>query len=247
MISCLRGAGVEVIERHADVWEQRRHNWSLGLTAALRIGIAEMRLLFGGRPDRFDAVIVGYPGHFDVPAAQADRARATGDLQPARLASRDTCRGSRPVRAGLARGRRAAPCRSAGAAARRSRRCRHRAERTTARRAGRARRRAARGLLRRRGGTPLPSRLAARTGISCPLRRQADPAPRSRDNPGSRPARAGAALPRRGQRPARRADGRATAERRVGRVGRVRAAAGGDPARRLRARRLRDLARRRAG
>ena len=70
MISCLRGAGVEVIERHADVWEQRRHNWSLGLTAALRIGLAETRLLFGGRPDRFDAVIVGYPGHFDVPAAR---------------------------------------------------------------------------------------------------------------------------------------------------------------------------------
>ena len=70
MISCLRGAGVEVIERHADVWEQRRHKWSLGLAAALRIGIAEIRLLFGGRQERFDAVIVGYPGHFDVLAAK---------------------------------------------------------------------------------------------------------------------------------------------------------------------------------
>ena len=70
MISCLRGAGVEVIERHADVWEQRRHKWSLGLAAALRIGIAEIRLLFGGRHERFDAVIVGYPGHFDVLAAK---------------------------------------------------------------------------------------------------------------------------------------------------------------------------------
>ena len=70
MISCLRGAGVEVIERHADVWDQRRHKWSLGLAAALRIGIAEIRLLFGGRHERFDAVIVGYPGHFDVLAAK---------------------------------------------------------------------------------------------------------------------------------------------------------------------------------
>jgi glycosyltransferase involved in cell wall biosynthesis len=70
VISCLRGAGVEVIERHAEVWEQRRHKWSLGLAAALRIGLAEIRLLFGGRRERFDAVIVGYPGHFDVPAAR---------------------------------------------------------------------------------------------------------------------------------------------------------------------------------
>jgi glycosyltransferase involved in cell wall biosynthesis len=70
VISCLRGVGVEVIERHADVWEGQRHKWSLGLTAALRIGLAETRLLLGGRRERFDAVIVGYPGHFDVPAAR---------------------------------------------------------------------------------------------------------------------------------------------------------------------------------
>lgn len=70
MISCLRGAGVEVVERHASVWERSRHKWSLGLGAALRIGLAETRLLLGGRRERFDAVIVGYPGHFDVPAAR---------------------------------------------------------------------------------------------------------------------------------------------------------------------------------
>ena len=70
MISCLRGAGVDVIERHVSVWEPRRHTWSLGLGAALRIGLAETRLLFGGRRERFDAVVVGYPGHFDVPAAR---------------------------------------------------------------------------------------------------------------------------------------------------------------------------------
>ena len=70
VISCLRGAGVEVVERHASVWERRRHKWSVGLGAAVRIGLAETRLLFGSRRERFDAVIVGYPGHFDLPAAR---------------------------------------------------------------------------------------------------------------------------------------------------------------------------------
>ena len=70
VISCLRGAGAEVIERHASVWERRRHKWSVGLAAAARVGFAESRLLFGSRRERFDAVIVGYPGHFDLPAAR---------------------------------------------------------------------------------------------------------------------------------------------------------------------------------
>jgi len=70
VISCLRRAGIDVVERHASVWERRRHKWSLGLGAALRIGLAEARLLLGSRRERFDAVIVGYPGHFDVPAAR---------------------------------------------------------------------------------------------------------------------------------------------------------------------------------
>ena len=70
VISCLRGAGVEVVERHASVWERRRHKWSLGAGAALRVGLAETKLLLGSRRERFDAVIVGYPGHFDLPAAR---------------------------------------------------------------------------------------------------------------------------------------------------------------------------------
>ena len=70
VISCLRDAGVEVIERHAGVWEQRRHKWSLGIGSVLRVARAELRL-FAHRPHgSFDAVIVGYPGHFDVPAAR---------------------------------------------------------------------------------------------------------------------------------------------------------------------------------
>jgi glycosyltransferase involved in cell wall biosynthesis len=70
VISCLRGAGVDVVERHESVWDGRRHKWSLGAGTAARIALAEARLLFNSRRDRFDALIVGYPGHFDVPAAR---------------------------------------------------------------------------------------------------------------------------------------------------------------------------------
>jgi glycosyltransferase involved in cell wall biosynthesis len=52
------------------VWERRRHKWSLGIGVAVRVGVAEARLLLGSRRARFDALIVGYPGHFDVPAAK---------------------------------------------------------------------------------------------------------------------------------------------------------------------------------
>jgi glycosyltransferase involved in cell wall biosynthesis len=69
VISCLRGAGVEVQERHVAVWEGRRDNWSAGAGAAARLGLAELELL-RRPPADFDAVLVGYPGHFDLPAAR---------------------------------------------------------------------------------------------------------------------------------------------------------------------------------
>ena len=69
MISCLRGAGAEVVERHIGVWEGGRGNWSAGPAAALRLAAAEARLLRRPR-ERFDAVIVGYPGHLDLPVAR---------------------------------------------------------------------------------------------------------------------------------------------------------------------------------
>jgi glycosyltransferase involved in cell wall biosynthesis len=57
------------VERHVPVWEGRE-NWSAGARTAARLVSAEMRLL-ARRPGRtFDAVIVGYPGHFDLPAAR---------------------------------------------------------------------------------------------------------------------------------------------------------------------------------
>jgi glycosyltransferase involved in cell wall biosynthesis len=69
VISCLRRAGVDVHERHVAVWDGRRDNWRAGAPAAARLALAELRLL--RRPaDDFDAIIVGYPGHFDLPAAR---------------------------------------------------------------------------------------------------------------------------------------------------------------------------------
>jgi glycosyltransferase involved in cell wall biosynthesis len=69
VISCLRGAGVEVVERHEPVWEGREDKWRSGVGAALRLARAEARLL-GRRREEFDAVVVGYPGHLDLPAAR---------------------------------------------------------------------------------------------------------------------------------------------------------------------------------
>ena len=69
VISCLRRAGVDVRERHVAVWEGRRDNWSAGAGAAARLALAELELL-RRPPGDFDAVLVGYPGHFDLPAAK---------------------------------------------------------------------------------------------------------------------------------------------------------------------------------
>lgn len=61
-IAALRSAGVGVVERGAPIH-------GTGLIGALSSFVAETRLL---RPTRagFDVVIVGYPGHFDVPRAR---------------------------------------------------------------------------------------------------------------------------------------------------------------------------------
>lgn len=69
MISCLRKAGVEVEEEHVAVWDDLREGWSAGPGRALRLAAAEARL-FARRPRGFDAFVVGYPGHLDVPAAK---------------------------------------------------------------------------------------------------------------------------------------------------------------------------------
>jgi glycosyltransferase involved in cell wall biosynthesis len=69
VISCLRKAGVGVDEVHLAVWDDDRNGWSAGPAQAAKLAAAEARLLLR-RPRDFDAFIVGYPGHFDLPAAR---------------------------------------------------------------------------------------------------------------------------------------------------------------------------------
>jgi glycosyltransferase involved in cell wall biosynthesis len=68
VISCLRKAGVEIEEVHVSVWEGDRNGWSAGPAQAARLAAAEARLLIRRRD--FDALVVGYPGHFDLPVAR---------------------------------------------------------------------------------------------------------------------------------------------------------------------------------
>ncbi len=74
VISCLRRAGIEVIERHVGVWDDGPDQWRAGIGTAARLAAAELQLLQRPQED-FDVVIVGYPGHFDLTAAR----RAAGD------------------------------------------------------------------------------------------------------------------------------------------------------------------------
>ncbi|MCZ7589263.1 MAG: glycosyltransferase family 4 protein [Gaiella sp.] len=67
VISCLRRAGVTVVERHREVWG--RHNWSVGLSQLARVVRAEGSLA-RRQEDGADVIVVGYPGHFDIPAAR---------------------------------------------------------------------------------------------------------------------------------------------------------------------------------
>ena len=69
VISCLRGAGVDVVERHQPVWEGREQKWGIGPRVLPRLALAEARLLRASQTEA-DAVIVGYPGHLDLPGAR---------------------------------------------------------------------------------------------------------------------------------------------------------------------------------
>jgi glycosyltransferase involved in cell wall biosynthesis len=69
VISALRGACVDVIERHVSVWEANAQKWRAGAQAAARLALAEARLLRRPNED-FDVLIVGYPGHLDLTAAR---------------------------------------------------------------------------------------------------------------------------------------------------------------------------------
>jgi glycosyltransferase involved in cell wall biosynthesis len=69
VLAALRGAGVEVAERHVSVWEGTAQKWRAGARAAARLALAEARL-FRRPAENFDALIVGYPGHLDLAAAR---------------------------------------------------------------------------------------------------------------------------------------------------------------------------------
>jgi glycosyltransferase involved in cell wall biosynthesis len=69
VIAALRKAGVDVVERHVPVWEGSRHKWRAGVASAARLAAAELQL-FRRPAAAFDALIVGYPGHLDLPAAR---------------------------------------------------------------------------------------------------------------------------------------------------------------------------------
>jgi glycosyltransferase involved in cell wall biosynthesis len=70
VIAALRRAGVEVRERHVAVWERQAHNWSAGAAAGARLALAELRLAATRPRVPFDVLLVGYPGHLDLPAAR---------------------------------------------------------------------------------------------------------------------------------------------------------------------------------
>ena len=74
VISCLRRAGVDVVEHHVGVWERRRDSWRAGPATLARLATAELRLLRRPR-DGFDVLVVGYPGHLDLAGAR----RAAGN------------------------------------------------------------------------------------------------------------------------------------------------------------------------
>lgn len=82
VIACLRGAGVEVAERHVAVWEGREHKFAAGAGAAVRLALAELRLAARRPAASFDVVIVGYPGHLDLPAARRAAGRRPVVLNP---------------------------------------------------------------------------------------------------------------------------------------------------------------------
>jgi glycosyltransferase involved in cell wall biosynthesis len=69
VISCLRRAGVGVVEHHAPVWDRYEQKWNVGVGAVARLALAQSRLLRRPKVD-FDALIVGYPGHLDLTAAR---------------------------------------------------------------------------------------------------------------------------------------------------------------------------------
>jgi glycosyltransferase involved in cell wall biosynthesis len=69
VISSLRKVGVEVLEKHVAVWDEERHKYSPGLRTLVRALRAQASLALSSAGSA-DVVVVGYPGHLDMPAAK---------------------------------------------------------------------------------------------------------------------------------------------------------------------------------
>ena len=125
---------------------------------------------------------------------EAGREEPARGLQSARLPRRHARRRSRPVSAAQSRGPRTRDDRPAGVRSGRPRRRRHGGAGAVLPVTGSE---ARRDLLRGRRRAAVHAGLGAsgRGGVHRPLRRQADPPPRARDDPGSGAARARASLP----------------------------------------------------
>ena len=70
VISALRSAGLEVEEMHADLW-QSEHKFAPSMaTTAPRLAAAALKLARAKPTPDTSALIVGYPGHFDIWSAK---------------------------------------------------------------------------------------------------------------------------------------------------------------------------------
>src|SRR5215207_9385987 len=162
------------------------------------------------------------PGPLRPAGCKAYGAGCAGRLQPTRLARGHARLGSRALPGRIAPGTCTRARRPLRATRRRRRRRGHRAARAFPRESRGAR--PCGGVLRGRRGADLPARRAERCVHACALRRQADPAPGRRDDPRGSATRAGHPVSRRRKRAARRVAGAASRQRRMGALGRVRAA-----------------------
>src|SRR5213596_1923723 len=69
VISSLRRAGVDVDVLQFDVWTSE-HKFAPKLSTLPRLAVAELKLALASIPADVDALVVGYPGQFDVWAAK---------------------------------------------------------------------------------------------------------------------------------------------------------------------------------
>jgi glycosyltransferase involved in cell wall biosynthesis len=70
--AALAVAGVEVELLHEEMWSGR-HKFGLSPTVLPRLARAELRLARAPVPENVDALVVGYPGHFDLWSAKRHR------------------------------------------------------------------------------------------------------------------------------------------------------------------------------